>query len=373
MPNRNKQVQISETPRIALVKLGALGDLVHAFPLVSALKASRPAARLTWIVEERFRDVPRLHPAVDEVVTVDTRRWRRELVRGSWLAAWRDIADFRRQVRGRFDLALDAQGLFKSAAATWLTKAPVRIGFAPGDCREPASAWAMTHHAPPAGPVHMVQKNRGLLSVLGLPAEEVRFQITTSSADDWWAHDLWALHRIGPHDRVIVLHPGAGHPAKQWDLSRFVAVAERLEHWAGLRVLWTVGPDERLPLEGVAHRLPRSFVVTPPGIGALAALLRRCSVVIAGDTGPLHLAAALGRPTVALYGPSDPLRAGPTGAGHQVLKLPCPCGWVPGPFFNRRCPDAPCMKAIEVEAVLAAVDRTLAAPVTVASSAAAIR
>lgn len=366
----NKQGQrLGDAPRIALVKLGALGDLIYTFPLVSALKSSRPAARLTWIVEERFRDVPRLHPGVDQVITVDTRRWRRDVLRGSWFAAWEDLVNFRRQVRGRFDVALDAQGLLKSAAVAWLAHAPVRIGFAPGDCREPASAWAMTHHAAPAGAAHIVQKNMGLLSVLGLPTDEIRFQVTTSPADDWWVHDLWALHRVGTHDRVVLLHPGAGHPAKQWDLGRFQDLAQRLETWPNVRLVWTIGPEERLPLDGVAAKLPRSLVVQPPGIGELAALLRRCSLVIAGDTGPLHLAAALGRPTVALYGPSDPLRAGPTGSDHQILKHPCPCGWKPGPFFNRHCPEAPCMKAIEVEEVLAAVERALAVPVSVSSSA----
>jgi lipopolysaccharide heptosyltransferase I len=342
---------------------------MYAFPLVSALKAARPAARLTWIVEERFRDVPRLHPAVDQVMTVDTRRWRRQLLSGSWAAVWGELVEFRRQVRGCFDVVLDAQGLVKSAAAAWLTKAPVRIGFAPGDCRESASAWGMTHHAAPVGAVHIVQKNMGLLAVLGLPTHEIRFQVATQPADDWWVHDLWALHRIGPRDRVVVLHPGTGHPAKRWEFPRFMDLAGRLASWPDLRIVWTVGPEERGLLDGVVDRLPRSFVVTPPGIGTLAALLRRCSLVIAGDTGPLHLAAALGRPTVALYGPSDPLRAGPAGSGHQILKHPCPCGWTPGPFFNRNCADPPCMKAIEVEEVLAAAERVLGAPERCSSSA----
>jgi ADP-heptose:LPS heptosyltransferase len=162
--------------------------------------------------------------------------------------------------------------------------------------------------------------------------------------------------------RTVLLHPGTGHPAKRWHLSRFIEVAERLGSRPGVRVVWTAGPDEHTLLQSVAERLPGSLVVTPPGIGTLAALVRRCHLVIAGDTGPLHLAAALGSRTVALYGPSDPLRAGPAGSGHQILKHPCPCGWTPGPFFNRRCPDPPCMQAIQVEEVLAAADRQLESP-----------
>jgi heptosyltransferase-1 len=359
--------RLPDAPRIALVKLGALGDLIYTFPVVSALKDARPRARITWIVEERFREVPGLHPGVDRVIAVDTRRWRRLIRRGAWMAVWHELRGFRRQVRGGgdgggFDVVLDAQGLIKSGAAAWMTGAPVRVGFAPGDCREPLSARGMTHHAAPAGAIHIVQKNMKLLEALGLPGESVRFEIRTQPADEWWVHDLWALHRIDPRAQVVLIHPGAGHPAKCWSLARHITVAERLSEQPGVRVFWTAGPDERELFDGVADRIPRSMVVTPPGVGTLTALVRRCSVVIGGDTGPLHLAAALDRPTVALYGPSDPLRAGPAGSGHQILKHPCPCGWTLGPFFNRHCPDPPCMQAIEIEEVLAAVGRILAMP-----------
>jgi lipopolysaccharide heptosyltransferase I len=358
----DRLVALPSAPRIALIKLGALGDLLYAFPLVSALKTARPAARLTWIVEERFRDVPRLHPGVDQVLTIDTRRWRHQLRRREWRAVWTELTSFRRLVRGQFDVALDVQGLMKSAAVAWITRAPVRIGFARADCREALGARGLTHQAAPAGAVHVVRKNMGLLTVLGLPTEPVRFQIAIQPADDWWVHHLFALHGIEEGTRTVLLHPGAGHPAKRWPVSRFIEVAEQLAGCPAVRLLWTAGPDESGLLQSVAERLPRSLVVTPPGIGTLAALVRRCSLVIAGDTGPLHLAAALGRPTVALYGPSDPLHAGPAGVGHQVLKHPCPCGWTPGPFFNRRCPDPPCMQAIQVEEVLAAMDHVLGAP-----------
>ncbi|MEO5657285.1 MAG: glycosyltransferase family 9 protein, partial [Nitrospiria bacterium] len=102
-------------------------------------------------------------------------------------------------------------------------------------------------------------------------------------------------------------------------------------------------------------------VAAPPTIGALAALLGRARVVAAGDTGPLHLAAAMGRPVVALYGPSDPQTAGPVGTGHAVIKYPCACGWAPGPAFNRHCADAPCMAAIGVDEVVGAVEKQLTA------------
>lgn len=343
-----------------MVKLGALGDGVYAFPLVSALKAFRPAARLTWIVEARLRELPTLHPRVDEVVALDTRAWRLALRRGRWREARRGFLDFTRAVAGRFDVAIDVQGLFKSGAAAWLTRAPVRVGFAADDCRERGNAWMMTHHAPPAGRAHALDRNLGVLAALGAPIGPPVFEFAVPPAGEAWA-DAWEAANggradIGADVRLVAIHPGAGHPAKRWGLARCLALAERLGASRGIRAAVIAGPEDRVAVDAAAA----GMIAAPPTLGALAALLRRCRLVVAGDTGPLHLAAALGRPTVALYGPSDPILAAPVGTGHRVIKHPCPCGWVPGPFFNRRCPDAPCMAAIEVAEVVEAVESALA-------------
>jgi ADP-heptose:LPS heptosyltransferase len=180
-----------------------------------------------------------------------------------------------------------------------------------------------------------------------------------------WA-DAWEAANGGRADiradvRLVAIHPGAGHPAKRWGLARCLALAERLGASRGIRAAVIAGPEDRAAVDAAAVGMAAPVAVAaPPTLGALAAFLRRCRLVVAGDTGPLHLAAALGRPTVALYGPSDPVLAAPVGTGHRVIKRPCPCGWVPGPFFNRRCPDAPCMAAIEVGEVVEAVESALA-------------
>lgn len=355
-------VTLPGAPRVAVVKLGALGDALYAFPLVSALKAWRPEARITWIIETRWHDLPRLHPAVDEVVTIDTRGWRLAIRRGQLVTAWRGIAGYSRRVAGRFDVVLDVQGLLKSGVAAWLTGAPVRIGLAPEDCREPLNARFMTHHAAPAGRVHALTRNLGLLGALGAPIGPPRFDVVPAAADETWAAERLAAHGIERGDRLAALHPGAGHRAKRWELGRFLALAERLGRLSGVRAVLVAGPEDRAAIEEAAARMaPAPAVIAPPGLGNLAALLRRCRVVIAGDTGPLHLAAALGVRTVALYGPSDPVLAAPVGSGHRVIKHPCACGWMPGPFFNRRCVDPPCMAAIGIDEVCDATEQALAA------------
>lgn len=355
------RVTVGPAPRIAVVKLGALGDGIYAFPLVSALKAWRPAARITWIIEARLRDLPRLHPAVDRVITVDTRGWRADLRRGRWGRAWSGLQEFLGGAAGHFDVAVDAQGLLKSGAAAWCSRAPVRVGFAPAECRERGNAWAMTHHAPPAGRVHAIEKNLGLAVALGAPRGPVRFDFAIGASDAAWA-EAWVTKHDAGTTRVVALHPGAGHQAKRWELARWIRLAERVDAELNARAIFIAGPGEQAAISAAASSMRRpSAVAAPPAIGALAALLGRAQVVTAGDTGPLHLAAAMGRPVVALYGPSDPQTAGPVGTGHAVIKYPCACGWAPGPAFNRHCADAACMAAIGVDEVVEAIERQLVA------------
>lgn len=357
MPGDDARVDLGSAPRIALVKLGALGDVVYAFPLVAALKAQWPNARLTWIVEARLADLPRLHPGVDEVVTVDTRGWRAALRQGRLGAAWSGVGAFVRSVAGRFDVTIDAQGLLKSAAVTWLTRAPIRVGFAPGDCRERGNAWAMTHHAAPVGAVHALTRNLSLPAALGARVGAPRFDFRVPASDEAWAS---ALVQAG--SPVVTVHPGAGHPGKRWPLERWLTLGERLSA-SGCRVMIVTGPEDRAAVAEAVKAMPRAVAVaSPPTVGALAALLRHAAVAVAGDTGPLHLAAALGRRTVGVYGPSDPVIAAPFGDGRRVIKHACACGWRPGPSFNRRCAESfACMQAIEVDEVAEAVAGQLAA------------
>lgn len=352
-----RYVELGSAPRIALIKLGALGDVVYTFPVVSALKAQWPNAHLTWIVEARWVDVPRLHPDVDEVVTVDTRGWRAALRQGRWGTAWNELGLFRRAVAGRFDVAIDAQGLLKSAAVTWLTRAAIRMGFAPGDCRERGNAWVMTHHAEPVGAVHALTRNLSLPAALGAQVGVPRFDVRVPASDEAWASAL-----VPSGAPVVTVHPGAGHPGKRWPLERWLALSDRLSA-SGCRVVIVTGPEDRDTVAEAVKAMPNSpSVAAPPTVGALAALLRHAAVAVAGDTGPLHLAAALGRRTVGVYGPSDPVTAAPFGDGCRVIKHPCACGWRPGPSFNRRCVESfACIRAIAVGEVAEAVESQLAA------------
>lgn len=353
--------ELGAQPRIALIRLGAMGDCIYTLPLVSALKDRFPSAQVIWIVDARNQEIPRLHPGVDDVTVVDTRGWRRDLPAGGLGRVAGEIRAIRRAwAAQRYDIALDPQGSIKSGFMAWLTRAPVRVGFVRSACREGMNVLFTTHRVDPPADGHIVRKNLSLLGPLDIRTESPDFGIRLSQDAEARVSSLLQQAGIGPGDRLVGMHPGAGSPRKRWDPDRYGRVGDRLQERESVRVILTAGPGEEAVVARVASRMQRAPVVLASlRVGELAALLCRYALLIAGDTGPLHLAAALGCPTVAIYGPSDPVQVAPVGQGHRVLKKPCPCGWEPALYFNRRCPDVPCLGAITVEEVVAAATSAL--------------
>jgi len=308
---------------VLIVKLSSLGDVVHALPVAATLRARLPGARITWAVERREAVVLDGHPAVERVLVVDTRGWRAAGGLRSHAAAGAGIAAALRRVRGgRFDVALDLQGLLKSGMLAGLSRAPLRIGFARGLCREPVSAvFTNRRVTPPPGARHIVDQCLALLAPLGI-AEPVReFRLPADAGAEAAVDEAFAAAGLKPHDRLVVLNPGAGRADKRWPVERFRSLAARLATEAGAHVLVVWGPGEESAARAIAGPAGGRVVLAPPtDVHRLIAVLRRASVVVAADTGPLHLAAALGTPCVGLYGPTRAERNGPYGAGHRALE-----------------------------------------------------
>ena len=310
-------------PRIALIKLSSLGDVVHALPVAATLRARVPDAHLTWIVERHEAEVLRDHPALDAVVAVDTRRWRR--ARG--LADLADVAEAVRQTSRRlraaaFDVALDLQGLLKSGVLAAATRAPLRIGFAARCCREPLNALFTNRRVePPPAARHVVDQHLALLGPLAVTEPVREFRLPRDPEAEARADAFLAAYGFTPGRRLVVLNPGAGRADKRWPQERFRALAERLGEDAGALVLVVWGPGEETAARHIAPGGVQRAVCGPPtNLDELVAFLRRASVLVAADTGPLHLAAALGTPCVGLYGPTSAVRNGPYGAGHRCLQ-----------------------------------------------------
>jgi heptosyltransferase-1 len=317
----------SRAPRIAIIKLSSLGDVLHALPVARALRRALPGAHLTWVVEAREYAILRDHPDLDAVVPVDTRLWRRLVWRPSGAReVLSKVGRLRERIRrASFDVAIDLQGLLKSGLLTAYTGAPVRIGFSAGRCRERWNALFTNRHVtPPLSARHVVEQYLALLAPLGIDPGPVEFHVPLPAAAERRMEELLVKEGVKPADRLVAINPGAGRANKRWPVARFSALAERLASEAGARLLLLWGPDEAFMARDIALALPgHSALLAPPtDLGELTALLKRCRLMIANDTGPLHLAAALGTPALGLFGPTSAERNGPYGPRCRGLQSP---------------------------------------------------
>lgn len=328
--------------RIGIIRLGSLGDIVHTLPALSVLRNRFPRGesgpggdRIEWMVESGNRTLLEGHPLLDAVHVLDTRSWRR-LRRGAAdpIRALRDIR------RSRFDVVVDFQGLLKSALLARWTGAGERIGFDSARCREPAAARFYTRRiAPPEGAEHVIEMNLSLLAPLGIEGNQpIEFPLGLREADGRRASAFFAERGFSPEVPVVALHPGAGWETKRWGVEKFAALGERLSEETGARLLLFWGPGDEPLAEALRQRLRAPAEVIPPtSVREMAAFVGRCRLFIGGDTGPLHLAAAQGVPTLALLGPTTPARNGPLGPGGvrgSVVHHELPCSHC----YRRMCP-----------------------------------
>ena len=290
--------------RILLVKTSSLGDVIHNLPVVSDLRRSLPLAQIDWCVEEAFADLPRLHPAVAEVIPVALRRWRKNLGK---LATWREARDFRRRIRATaYDHVLDTQGLLKSALIARQAHGR-RCGYAAEAAREALAArfYDATFVIPRNA--HAVQRNRWLAAAafdypVDLPLD---YGIAAPTSDRNWLSG----------ERLVVLLTATSRDDKLWDERHWCAVARALRE-LGLRPVLPAGSAlERQRAERIAAAVAGAVVAPPLSLPQLAALLARAALAIGVDTGLAHLAAALRVPVIALYIATDPALTGVYGSG----------------------------------------------------------
>ena len=307
--------------RVAIVKLSSIGDVVHALPVANALKARWPAVLVTWVAEAREATLLYGHPAIDEVIVADTRGWRRE--RAGRTAMREALAVARALRAGSFAIALDLQGLVKSGLITVLTRARRRVGFASGFRREWVSGIFVNERVrPPAGARHVVEQYLTLLRPLGLENPRVEFAVPRDVPADLRVEEFLSAHGIKPHDRLVLLNPGGAHAAKRWPTEHFRAVARRLADEPGVHVVVLWGPGEETDARTIAEGPGGALVALPTSLRDVIALARRAHLMVAGDTGPLHLAAAVGTPCIGLYGPTSGVRNGPYGEANRVIQSP---------------------------------------------------
>ncbi|MBS1227037.1 MAG: lipopolysaccharide heptosyltransferase [Proteobacteria bacterium] len=290
--------------RILLVKTSSLGDVIHNLPVVSDLARAFPEATIDWCVEEAFCDIPRLHPAVGEIVPVAIRRWRKSLLQR---ATWREIGEFRRHLaRTPYDAILDTQGLIKSALIARQARGP-RLGYAAEAAREPLAArfYDKTFVIPPNA--HAVERNRWLASAafdspLDLPLD---YGIKAPAVDLPWLTTR----------RYAVLLTATSRDDKLWAEANWIALAQSLAERGLTPVFPSGSARERERAQRIAGAVPGAVVAPPLTLRELAGLLGGAALAIGVDTGLAHLATALRVPTIALFMASDPALTGVYGSG----------------------------------------------------------
>jgi lipopolysaccharide heptosyltransferase I len=338
--------------RILIVRLGALGDVVHAIPVAAALRRAFPHARIDWLVSAKHREILDLVPVIDRRLVINDRG---DASGGASLVP--ALGELR---RARYDIAIDLQGLIKSAMLARLSGAPRVIGFSSRYARErPASLFYTDVYDPGRGGLydpretrHVVALNLNVLSLVGIAGGQVEFPIEDPASEPARA----IAERTG--GRFALLNPGAAWPNKRWPPARLAAVAVdvRARHGLTSVVLW--GPGEETLAEEVVAAANGAAIRSPKTtIADLVALARRAALMVSGDTGPTHIASALGTPIVGIYGPTRPARNGPLSALDITVSRDAVCQC----HHLRRCRlDRMCLLDIDAAEVIGAIDRRLA-------------
>lgn len=299
--------------RILILRTSALGDIVHCLPVLTALRRHLPKARLGWVVEESSRPLLEGHADLDEILPVALKRWRRRPLSPTTV---RELGAYLRAVE-RFGptAVLDLMGNHKAGALAALTFCDRRLGLDRASRREPSSAIWMSDTVPSRGE-HAVDHALSVLDALELPREAADFGGEKLFPDAPREVD----GRQPSEHSYLLIHPGAGWPNKRLPAERWGIVAARLAEAAGTQVWVVSGPgEEHLAMAAREASGGAAEVVHAGSLAELGALLRHARLVLGGDTGPIHLAHALGTGVLCLMGPTDPRRNGPYGAPERAL------------------------------------------------------
>lgn len=302
-----------------------MGDVIHALPAVASLRHSFPGSLLTWLIEPRWAPLLDGNPFVDHVVKIDRRS------PGGLLRAWRELRSV------HFDLAVDFQGLIKSALAASVARPDLIYGFDHSQVREKLAALCYSNRlASPS--VHVVERNLDLAAFAGAGSILRTFPLPAGTPE-------------GPElpDRFVFACPQAGWRGKHWPLERYTELAAKLRRDWDLPLIVSGPPDAEEALGAVP-----GVRFQPSGISGLIWLTRRATAVVGIDSGPLHLAAALGKPGVAIFGPTDPARNGPYGGSIAILRSPDAIT-----TYKRSSSIDPSMRAISADAVYDALREQL--------------
>jgi len=333
--------------RIAIIKPSALGDIAHSLPVLSALRQRFPMAHISWVVNSVYAPILQQHPDLNEIVSFD-----RGAVRKNWLKGSMEFSRFLGRLRKeRFDLAIDLQGLFRTGLMTIATGAPVRIGLA--SAREGASLTYTQRVDDRTGVQHAVDRYWRVIEALGDAPSTKRFHVPIhDDARTWACSQLQALPRPW-----IAVGVGSRWLTKRWPPAHFAALATRAQVRYGGSVIFVGTPDEADLADNAATQVhgPKLQLTGKTTLPQLVAILNEADVMLANDTGPLHLAVALGRPVVAPYTCTLIERTGPYAQNGRAVATSVECKG----SYLKTCPHMKCMAELTPERLWPALEMIL--------------
>lgn len=338
---------------ILIIKPSSFGDIIQALPVAARLREEWPRARISWLVNTQYRRLLEKNPCVDSLFLFSRDLWRKQrnlpAALSSFRRLWRDLS------RARFDAVIDLQGLLRSGMLTLATGAPVRAGFA--NAREGAHLCYNRRVAVVPEEMHAVERYLLAAAALGCRGTAVTFPLGMGKEEEAWAAQFLRGATPDPGGLTVGLSPAARWSTKRWPIELFALLGDRLAA-RGARVVLIGG----LGGEGkaVADRM-RAAALVADGIDdplKTAALVKRCAVLVSNDSGPMHLAAAVGTPVVALFGPTEPARTGPYGRRHAIVCATVDCR----PCYRKECPRGEeCMRLIGMDRVFEAARKIIEA------------
>lgn len=348
--------------KILAIRLDAIGDFLMTTPALRALRSRWPAAELHVLVQPGVGAVARGLPWIDRAKTLPCNFLMRADGVGRGAGRW--LSGARGLRRERYDLAVDFTGLFHSAAAARATGAPVRVGFRRklvlGHFRAEGFSHFYTHEFPPAEGLHIAQEMNLLAAALGARADDGGWEMGRDPRARLEAERVLARAGIDPEEGpLVVVHPSAKWPPKRWPSTGFAETIDILQG-RGWRAVVILGPGEKEILEGLrgACRTSPVFLWPPAPLETLGALLEKADVFVGNDSGPMHMAAAMGTPVVAIFGPTQPDRCRPKGSPFTAFYAALECSPCPLYFTRERCRRGHnyCMDGFRPSSVAAAVE-----------------
>jgi 3-deoxy-D-manno-octulosonic-acid transferase/heptosyltransferase-1 len=339
---------------ILIIKLSSIGDVVHALPFLESLKKCYPGSNIDWLVEEEASQVLSGHPAINRIIISGRKRWQKDVLNPFKIfGVFTEASGLYKSLRlSNYDIVIDLQGLFRSGFLTALSRGKRKIGMSGG--REGSSFFFIEPPVMVDYDQHAIDRYLKVAEYLGCNTDNPKGEISVLKEDKELADGVFAS--FSEKKPVIAVNPMAKWKTKLWQAGKFSELAEKMQKEMDCSIIFTGSIHDRPLIEDIINNAGsrRNEIINlagRTGLKELAYLYSRCSVLICTDTGPMHIAAAMGCRVVALFGPTAPLRTGPYGNGHMVIRSGIECS----PCFKKECGNTKCMNNITVGEVFAAV------------------